>query len=77
MLRHKRMVTAKKQTLDFKSLAVSQAFVLELFSTSTALVILLAWLFSCNASVVSGYTGLTVCMLLGVRLQLTTLGITS
>ena len=68
MLRHKRILTAKKQTLNFKSLDISHAFMPESFSTNTALVILLAWLFLCNASVASGYTRLlTVCILLGVR----------
>lgn len=64
MLRHKRIITAKKQTLNFKSLAISQAYMPQFFCTSTALVILLAQLFLCNASVVSGYTRLTVCILL-------------
>lgn len=68
MLRHKRMLTAKKQTLNFKSLGISQAIMPESFSTNTALVMLLARLFLCNASVTSGYTRLlTVCVLLGMR----------
>lgn len=68
MLRHKRMLTAKKQTLNFKSLGVSQAFTPESFRTNTALVILLAWLFLCSASVTSGCTRVfTVCVLLGVK----------
>jgi len=68
MLRHKGMLTAKKQALNFKSFGISQAFIPESFSTDAALVILLAHLFLCNASVTSGYTRLlTVCVLLGVR----------
>lgn len=68
MLRHKRMLTAKKQTLKFKSLGISQAFMPKSFRTNTALVILLARFFLCNASVTSGYTRLlTVCVLLSVR----------
>lgn len=51
------MLTAKEQTLNFKPLCISPVFMQSL-STSSALVILLAWLFLCPASVTSGYTRL-------------------
>lgn len=40
MLRHKRMLTVKKQTLNFKALGISQAFLSESFSTNTLGVLL-------------------------------------